>query len=261
MKLYPGDVCAHPYIRGLVYVANLLINNGLYKVFLVLFTKKMILLSEIADFNSLKIDNLKNIQKMENVTNVFNLLILDESGSMYSMKHAAVSGINEIIQTMKNMEKAYPEQKHFFTLLTFNSNGFVFRYNNVRVSDIKEYGDEDFQPDALTPLYDAIGKGMNELSRNVGKEDHVVVNIITDGLENDSKEYGSSTIKNIIESKKAMGWQIAYIGENQDAKAVADGMHIDDSCDFDATPNGINNMMLKRRQIYVNYSKELNEKI
>ena len=46
-------------------------------------------------------------------TRIFNLIILDESGSMYSIKHQAVTGVNETVQTIKSAQKQYENQEHF----------------------------------------------------------------------------------------------------------------------------------------------------
>ena len=55
--------------------------------------------------------------------NVFNLIILDESGSMDSIKSATINGFNEVVQTVKGVEKQFTEQEHFISLVTFNGLG------------------------------------------------------------------------------------------------------------------------------------------
>lgn len=52
---------------------------------------------------------------------VFNLIILDESGSMQAIAEQAVSGLNETFQTIKNAQKEHQEQQHFISFVTFNS--------------------------------------------------------------------------------------------------------------------------------------------
>ncbi len=51
---------------------------------------------------------------------VYNLIILDESGSMASIEQATISGFNEVVQTIKGIEKKFPEQQHFISLVSFN---------------------------------------------------------------------------------------------------------------------------------------------
>ena len=40
---------------------------------------------------------------------VFNMIIVDESGSMCVIKPQALAGINETIDTVKKMQKMHPE--------------------------------------------------------------------------------------------------------------------------------------------------------
>ena len=44
-------------------------------------------------------------------TKIFNLIILDESGSMESIKQQAITGVNETIQTIRNAQKQHEEQE------------------------------------------------------------------------------------------------------------------------------------------------------
>ena len=60
---------------------------------------------------------------MSNRHQVHNLIILDESGSMESIKQPTIEGFNEIVQTIKGIEKQFPEQEHFISLMSFNSLG------------------------------------------------------------------------------------------------------------------------------------------
>lgn len=53
---------------------------------------------------------------MENKTHVHNLIILDESGSMDSIKTSIMQGFNEIVQTTKGIAAQFPEQEHFISL-------------------------------------------------------------------------------------------------------------------------------------------------
>ena len=54
-------------------------------------------------------------------TRIFNLIILDESGSMHSIKTAAVNGMNETLQSISNAQKKHENQEHVVTLVSFNS--------------------------------------------------------------------------------------------------------------------------------------------
>jgi hypothetical protein len=61
---------------------------------------------------------------------VNNLIILDESGSMEAIKRATIIGFNEVVQTIKGVEKRFPEQEHFVSLVTFNGLGIKTKLFN-----------------------------------------------------------------------------------------------------------------------------------
>ena len=52
---------------------------------------------------------------------VHNLIILDESGSMNSIKKTILNGFNELINSVKSIEKEFPEQEHYISIISFNS--------------------------------------------------------------------------------------------------------------------------------------------
>ncbi|MCS2304660.1 hypothetical protein NXX23_24850 [Bacteroides ovatus] len=54
-------------------------------------------------------------------TRIFNLIIIDESGSMQSIKKEAVDNVNETIQTIRSAQRKYEEQEHYVSLVTFNN--------------------------------------------------------------------------------------------------------------------------------------------
>lgn len=190
---------------------------------------------------------------------VFNLIVLDESGSMNSIRNATVSGVNETIQSIKNALKNHQDQEHYLSLISFNSEAIHCHYDCVPVSDINIFDGKNYEPDSCTPLYDAIGSSISKLRRQVLEEDLVLVTIITDGLENDSHEYDYKAITSLMDSMKSRGWMITYIGANQDAIKTARALHIDDGLDYDATPEGVKKMMLEERKAREAYYKCIEE--
>lgn len=60
---------------------------------------------------------------------VFNLIVLDESGSMCGIVNATLSGLNETLQSIRLAQEKHPEQEHFVTLMSFNSEGRKFHYD------------------------------------------------------------------------------------------------------------------------------------
>lgn len=191
---------------------------------------------------------------------VFNLIILDESGSMATIAKQAVSGLNETFQTIRNAQKEHQEQQHFISFMTFNSARIKSVMNRQKVESDKKMKWTDYKPDDCTPLFDAMGRSLNELKDHVSDEDVVLVTIITDGYENASREYGGHDIKNLVAELKAKGWVFAYIGTNQDVDAVADDMGIRSRMHYDYSDLGASRMFRtesrSKREFYARLHRE-----
>ena len=170
-------------------------------------------------------------------TRIFNLIIIDESGSMQSIKKEAIDSVNETIQTIRSAQKKYEDQEHYVSLVTFNDDVKTV-YECVPVDEVKELTAETYQPDCCTALYDAMGNSLNALRKKVAEDDKVLVTVVTDGYENASKEYSGKAIKALVNELKSKGWVFAYIGANQDVEAVAATISITNVMQFDATPLG-----------------------
>ena len=177
------------------------------------------------------------INKRTMKTRIFNLIIIDESGSMQSIKKAAIDSVNETIQTIRSAQKKHEEQEHYVSLVTFNDDVKTI-YECVPANEVKELTTETYQPDCCTALYDAMGISLNALRKKVAEDDKVLVTVVTDGYENASKEYSGKAIKALVDELKAKDWIFAYIGANQDVEAVAATISITNVMQFEATPLG-----------------------
>ena len=47
--------------------------------------------------------------------------------------------------------------------------------------------------------------------------DHVIVAVVTDGLENSSKEWSHLQVMDSVKAQVAEGWDFTFLGANQDA--------------------------------------------
>lgn len=178
---------------------------------------------------------------------IFNLIILDESGSMQTIEKQAVSGLNETFQTIISAQKKHREQRHFISFVTFNGNAIRTVMNRLPVDVSKKLKWKDYEPDDCTPLFDAMGRSINELRKYVEENDVVLVTIITDGYENASREYSGREIKRLVSELREKGWVFAYIGTNQDVDAVADDMGIRSRMYYDCSPSGTRDMFMAER--------------
>ena len=191
--------------------------------------------------------------------NVFNLIILDESGSMNSIKNTIISGFNEVVQTVKGVAKEYPEQKHFISLVTFNSLKTTTHLENENVEKLKEINRSQYNPTAGTPLFDAMGNSISQLRKitQTHSDYNVLVTILTDGEENSSKEFNQRTIKQMVDELKQENWTFTYIGANHDVENFAATISIDNTMKFEANEQDIKQMFSKEKASRMAYSKKI----
>ncbi len=156
---------------------------------------------------------------------LFVSFILDETGSMQSVKEATISGFNEYVKTLKGGDDA---ERIRFTLTQFNAEKVDVVYDGVRLDKVSQLTEETYQPASLTPLYDAIGRTIRALEgRLADKKRNVLVIIQTDGAENASKEFTQEGIFNLIKEKKAANWTFAFLGADQDAWEIGSQLGLD----------------------------------
>ncbi len=180
---------------------------------------------------------------------VHNLIILDESGSMRSIKPAIIEGFNEIVETVKGIEKQFPEQEHFISLVTFNGLGQKTLLWKEHVGKIDLIDGNTYRPQASTPLYDAIGFSCTKLSKELETVTacNVLVTILTDGEENASKEYSGKATKELIEELKLNRWAFTYIGTDHDVEKTAQSLSITNTITFQKNKAGTKIMFAKER--------------
>ena len=196
---------------------------------------------------------------MEKKHQVHNLIILDESGSMSSIKNTIIQGFNELVQTIQGIEKQFPEQEHFVSFVSFNSLGQKLLHFIDPASTLKQIDDKSYNPDAMTPLFDAMGFSINKLKQSLqGQTNYnVLVTILTDGEENDSKEFSGSDIKKLVEELKQNRWTFTYIGTDHDVEKIAVSLSINNTMVFEKNEADIKKMFMKEQSARANYSKKI----
>ena len=203
---------------------------------------------------------MENVKETQTKTQVFNLIILDKSGSMEDIRQAAVSGFNETLEGIRKAQEKYEDsQEHNVSLVTFCSCETKYVYDRVPVSDARPLSMADYRPCCNTPLYDAMGFTLSSMRKHVEEVDDavVVVTIITDGLENASREYTQSAIKQLVEVLKGEGWTFTYMGANQNSEEVAFNLSIRNSRNFDFTEAGTWDCMAQDADTRLNFYERL----
>lgn len=171
-------------------------------------------------------------------TKVYNVIIMDRSGSMWEIQKPAIMGYNEVLGGVKAAATKFAEtQEQFMTLVLFDSSSIDEVYWNANPVDAAILTEETYVPGACTPLYDAVGRTLTKLEKELkGDDNHsVVVTIITDGYENDSHEYNLTGVKSLIEHLKKEGWSFAYMGTDHDVEGVTVSLSITNVVKFEKT--------------------------
>lgn len=193
---------------------------------------------------------------------VHNLIILDESGSMESIRKYIINGFNELVQTIKGIEKEYPDQEHFISLISFNGLGQKILHFLDPVSKLELINDRRYNPSSSTPLYDTMGYAFAKLRKALENQSayNVLVTILTDGEENASKEFTGYAIKKLVEELVGNNWTFTYIGADHNVEAYASDLSILNTMVFEKDEASLNNMFLKEQTARAKYSRRIREK-
>jgi hypothetical protein len=173
-----------------------------------------------------------------NRTKVYNVIILDKSGSMSSIAKQAIDGVNETIASIKRSQEKHPEQDNILTLVAFCGCEVKKIYDQCPIGEVKTITPNDYRPCCMTPLYDAIGNTIITIHGLMDANSIASATVITDGYENASREFSHKAIKSLIEAYKNEGWMFAYIGADHDVESVAFSLSIDNHMQFEKSAKG-----------------------
>ncbi len=150
--------------------------------------------------------------------------LLDRSGSMQSIKTDTEGGFAAFIE-----EQRRADGECRVTLAQFDD---VYE---VVLADtpVAEVGRLRLRPRGSTALLDAMGRLITEAGSSLAAlpEDQrpasVVVAIMTDGLENASREWTHQAVRALVEQQTSdYQWQFLYMGADQDAIEVGTGLGV-----------------------------------
>lgn len=190
-------------------------------------------------------------------TTVFNLIILDESGSMECVRNETIDGCNKVMATIREMEQAHSDtQRNLVSIYAFQSDNAnrKSRYlcKNVPVARARDITARDYQPWGATPLLDAVGSTLVDLEAvaSTHQDAHGIVTIITDGMENSSSHYTYPMVATIVNRLRELGWTVNLIGANIDVNNVGDSLGVSSRMAFTQSSEGTGKMFDKFRKSY-----------
>ncbi len=144
--------------------------------------------------------------------------LLDRSGSMQSILSDTIGGFDAFIAE----QRATPGQCRV-TLAQFDTEYEVV-YAGTDVADVPSLV---LHPRGMTALHDAMGRLITDAGAGLAalpeekRPGTVVVAIMTDGLENASREWTGDAIRHLVQQQSTTyNWQFLYMGADQDAVEV-----------------------------------------
>lgn len=157
-------------------------------------------------------------------------VLLDRSGSMESMRTEVISGFNHLLA-----EQQANGKDARMTLVQFDSeDAHEVLTDSLPIDKVRKLSKRTFVPRSCTPLLDATGRIItkatereNERSKHGKRAEAITVVTITDGMENQSTEYGRKEILRLVKEREARGWTFVFLGAGLDAYGEAGAMGYD----------------------------------
>ena len=167
----------------------------------------------------------QNAEKREDLTEL--VFILDRSGSMSGLEGDTIGGFNSLVEKQKQQRG-----KCLVTTVLFDSR-VVTLHDRVELQDLRPMTREDYCVGGCTALLDALGGTIRHIAnihRYARPEDvpaRTSFVIMTDGLENASRCFGSDEVKRMIRhEKEKYGWEFLFLAANIDAVETAERIGI-----------------------------------
>lgn len=154
--------------------------------------------------------------------------VIDESGSMGGTEADVIGGFKKVVDEQKAVKDGTCSVSYF---------KFASEVEKVYIGkDVNEveYLDGKYHPGGLTALFDGVGTAIDEIGKWIDKmpesekpEKNLIV-VMTDGGENNSKDYTASKVKEMIKHQEdKYNWSFIYMGSDlkdaQDANSLGFG--------------------------------------
>ena len=151
------------------------------------------------------------------------VLVVDSSGSMYSLRNDVIGSLNKFIEDQKGVEGECQ-----VTHIQFSTDYRVID-DSVDVKDFRTLTAVDYNPNGRTALNDALANAIISTGAQLAamkeedRPDKVIVVVQTDGEENASKEYRDVSVihEMVKEQQEKYSWEFVFLGTNIDAVKTA----------------------------------------
>ena len=173
------------------------------------------------------------------------VILLDRSGSMETIKSDTIGGFNRFLSE----QQAVPGEATL-TLVQFDDVTETHALFSS-LGAVAPLSNSNYTTRGCTALLDAMGRTITQTGEDLKaihedmRPDRVLFVVITDGLENASREYKKQQIRDMVKMQESTyNWKFVFLGANMDAIAEGGsfGMAVNATMTFSPTGKGINNV-------------------
>ena len=170
------------------------------------------------------------------------VMILDRSGSMRGLESDTIGGYNGMLEKQRETEGEV-----LVSTVLFDHELEVL-HDRVPLDQVREMTAEDYYVRGRTALLDAVGCAVRHIgnvhkyAREADRPEKTIFVITTDGMENSSREYSYTRVKEMVERQKEQyGWEFLFLGANIDAVATAGrfGISADRAVNYHSDRKGV----------------------
>lgn len=166
------------------------------------------------------------------------VFILDRSGSMYNLVSDTIGGFNATLAS----QKTGPGDALVTTVLFDDKVELL--HDRIPIQGISPITEREYYVRGCTALLDAVGSTIQKITnahRHTAEElrpGKTLFVIITDGMENASREYDLHQVRRLItRQQEEHHWEFLFLGANIDAVRTAGSMGIAPECAADYMPD------------------------
>lgn len=178
------------------------------------------------------------------------VIIIDRSGSMHGLENDVIGGFNTLLQDQAKQGKTS------VTTIFFNQTA-TYVHEGEDISNVQPLTASAYRPSGTTALLDTVGDAIAYIKAKHARlsqdelPEHTIFSIMTDGLENASKEYTYERVKTMIEMQKKCGWDFLFQAANIDVAKEGDKLGIDPTMRFSfmAVPGEVQRQMSEASSI------------
>ena len=162
------------------------------------------------------------------MNSVSSYILLDRTGSMSDIWSEALSSVNTYAATVSTPEEGEADDLETKVTLAAFDYQESFQYDVLR-RDITPGGwktvtNDEVSPRGMTPLFDAINRTVSMAEAD--DPEKAVIVIMTDGLENSSREVTRDGAKAALDRAEARGWEVVFLGAEFANFADAEGVGV-----------------------------------